>query len=107
MNRLGSYPVLRVMVTSESSRRTAVFPKYLEDFCHHIFEGHDTRESAALIGRSSSMGPYFFNRPDVKERLAEIEKEYKNRRLRNPALQPPGCTVRCHASSAYKDGAGT
>lgn len=56
--------------------RSGKFPKYLEDFCHHIHAGKNIREAAVMVGRSATSGFYLFNRPDVQARLAELPKEY-------------------------------
>lgn len=75
-------PILKPGKGSVKGRhRTVSFPKYLEDFCQYIFDGHTVRESAALIGRAPASGPYYFNLPDVKVRLAQIEKQYQDLRL--------------------------
>lgn len=61
----------------KGQRRSPVFPKHLEDFCQHVFDGHNSRESAALIGRSPASGPYYLNLPEVRARLLKIQKEYQ------------------------------
>ena len=60
-------------------------PAYLEDFCHRLHEGYSQREAGMLVGLAPSAGRKLAQRPDVKQRLAEIEKEYGERLLEERA----------------------
>lgn len=59
--------------------RRSFFPAYLEDFCHLLHEGYSQREAGMTVGLAASAGRKLAQRPDVQQRLAEIEKEYGER----------------------------
>jgi len=51
-------------------------PKYLEEFCQHIFNGYGPKQAAVLVKKSAHSAYMFMHEPMVIARLAEIRQEY-------------------------------